>query len=99
MSGGSYNYAYARIDELAEDVARNSPTPERKAFVKLLTKVALAAKAIEWNDSGDGDEREDSLIRDALGDSYEKVAMQCLIEESERLIKDMIQITSNHNLT
>lgn len=59
MSGGSYDYAFVKIDDLAGEVsarARSSPTSERAlrmAFADLLGKVATAAKALEWCDSND----------------------------------------------
>lgn len=59
MSGGAYDYAYSHIEYLANNIRAN--TPERRAFVALLQKVAEAAHAIEWVDSGDyaeGDEVE-----------------------------------------
>lgn len=61
MSGGSYDYLYLRIRDMAETL-RESPDPRRAAFSALLDKVANAAKAIEWNDSGDGDGRENEFI-------------------------------------
>lgn len=37
-------------------------TPARKAFRKHLHKVSKALRAIEWNDSGDGDSTEGAAI-------------------------------------
>lgn len=51
MSGGSYDYAYVRIEEFALAIRAN--TPERKAFKALMFKVAKAAHDIEWVDSCD----------------------------------------------
>lgn len=57
MSGGSYNYAYSHIEEMAEGL-RHTDLPRRAAFQKLLRLVAVACKEIEWEDSADGgDER------------------------------------------
>lgn len=78
MSGGSYDYAFGRIDDLADQIRENagcrnlngeapddygSPPSLRRAFAAHLRKVARAAQAIEWNDSGDGDRDEQRLIR------------------------------------
>ncbi len=52
MSGGSYDYTYARIEDLAERVW-DTGNPLRDAFKIHLRKVAVACKAIEWCDSGD----------------------------------------------
>lgn len=59
MSGGSMNYLYCQI--LDANFAENSPL--RRAFRAHLIKVAAACRAIEWNDSGDGDSEEEALIR------------------------------------
>lgn len=58
MSGGHYEYRYAHILSLAEDI---SSTPEREKLKRLLVLVAKACRDIEWVDSGDmmdGDENE-----------------------------------------
>ena len=52
MSGGSYDYAYGKIDDLADHLQVNS-NPKRLAFKELLRAVALAAHDIEWVDSND----------------------------------------------
>lgn len=62
MSGGSYNYAFLKIDDLANEIRTNND-PKRIAFVDLLKKVSDAAHAIEWEDSGDtGKEGTDKAI-------------------------------------
>lgn len=63
MSGGSYLYAYRRVEEFAEALERNErldgcPLSEpndlvRLAFAGHLRKVAEAMRAIEWVDSSD----------------------------------------------
>ncbi len=64
MSGGSYDYAYGRVRDLADAIDANARGPHmalRKAFAEHMRKVADAAWAIEWVDSGDkatGDEVE-----------------------------------------
>jgi hypothetical protein len=66
MSGGSYDYAYRKIEELASSIAKT--TPLRKAFCKHLDKVAKACFDIEWVDSGNcGPGDEDKAIRECLG--------------------------------
>ncbi len=75
MSGGSYDYAFGRIDDLAAEVQRQAIDRElipehralRLAFADLLKRCAKAAHAIEWVDScdyGPGDEV--AAIRAAL---------------------------------
>ena len=71
MSGGSMDYLCYKVEE-----AHISPTtPERKAFAKHMKKVAKALRAIEWNDSGDGDDSEKDAIMACITPS-------CVIEEA-----------------
>lgn len=70
MGGGSYQYAYSKVDEFADEVERRIgrattadewgavhpewDTPERRALVIHLRLVSTAMRAVEWTDSGDG---------------------------------------------
>lgn len=60
MSGGSYDYAFGSIEDLAMRVRQRAGTDSRRlAFAALLGVVAKAAHDLEWVDSGDkspGDE-------------------------------------------
>ena len=67
MSGGSMNYLYCQI--LDAPFVEN--TSLRRAFRDHLIKVAAACRAIEWNDSGDGDDEEEALIRFVLSPDAE----------------------------
>ncbi len=70
MSGGSYDYAYSKLNEFIEQFEKNSDTPKRALFLDHLKCVSNAMKAIEWVDSSDtlpGDE--DSWIDKCLGHS------------------------------
>lgn len=59
MSGGSYDYAFRHLSDLAEQI--DSKTRERDSknslerlnFAELLRLCSTAAHAIEWRDSGD----------------------------------------------
>lgn len=68
MSGGSYDYAYTHIADLAsalrtEDTGDEEvPRALRRAFKAHLFAVAKAAKALEWVDSGDGDPDARALV-------------------------------------
>ena len=88
MSGGSYNYAYCRIEDLADSISERVMTPERKAFVSLLRKVAIAARDIEWRDSGDGSDEELSITA-ALGKQADEMIIAEMIVDAERLVKEM----------
>lgn len=63
MSGGAYNYAFLRIEELANEIEDNNI--HRAKFKKILLLVAEAARAVEWNDSGDwGIEKEEKALKE-----------------------------------
>lgn len=72
MSGGAYDYVYFKIEEFANTIdVIDTTCPDvnielRLKFKELLYKVAKAARAIEWNDSGDGDDRESNLIKNCF---------------------------------
>lgn len=63
MSGGSMDYLYFKV----ESAEFRPTTPARRAFRKHLQDVAKALRAIEWNDSGDGDASEDEAIAKCIG--------------------------------
>lgn len=67
MSGGAYGYLYERVQDMAERLRHTDTNMRRAAFRVLLLRVAEAMRAIEWNDSGDGDDREERLIAECLG--------------------------------
>lgn len=84
MSGGSYNYAYRQIEDLAESISERagccelegpgtygSPPSLRRAFCEHLKRVAAACHAIEWNDSCDGHADEQRLIRECIAPGAE----------------------------
>ena len=75
MSGGSYDYAFLKVDGVAASLriddagcANYVDVRLRKRFRTHLQLVARAMKAIEWNDSCDGDDGEQSAIRACLND-------------------------------
>jgi hypothetical protein len=90
MSGGSYNYAYSALENLATDILTSrgiNKSPQRLAFAKRLMLMAKAAHDIEWVDSGDygpGDEMES--IKEALGPNYEIECLVAYLEEARTTI-------------
>jgi hypothetical protein len=101
MSGGSYDYFYQKLDHVAGQVARSrawgddSRLALRKAFAAHLEKCAAALRAIEWNDSGDGDSTEIAKIEACIGKGAElaqliddarsaKSELQAAIERAEQ---------------
>ncbi len=53
MSGGSYDYAFARVDDMASSIRSRHTDPLHIAFAAHLDLVAVAMKAVEWVDSSD----------------------------------------------
>lgn len=82
MSGGSMNYLYQRV----LDARFSLDTPERRAFRRHLDRVAHALKSIEWNDSGDGDSREEERIRACLSPA---AVLQACIEQAHGAAKEL----------
>jgi hypothetical protein len=89
MSGGSYNYAYHRLEEFSEEFGLRADTPARKAFAKHLQKVAKAMHDIEWVDSSDygyGDEVE------AIMACISKTELiEAAIERAEKAVKELTE--------
>ena len=53
MSGGSLDYVYHRVNDVAEIILKRAECPEHKAFAKHLYKVSKALHDLEWVWSGD----------------------------------------------
>lgn len=87
MSGGSYDYAYHKIEDLASEIKSRAQTPERKAFAAHLEKIAKAAHDIEWVDSGDygpGDEKKS--IRECLDSG---LILLHVVIDAKKIMKDL----------
>ena len=48
MSGGSLNYAYSRVEDIAHEVRMRAETNLHRSFASHLMKVAKALHDIEW---------------------------------------------------
>jgi hypothetical protein len=84
MSGGSYNYAYGSVEDLAEEI--RPTTPLRKAFKTHLRKVAQACHDIEWVDSYDcSPGHEDEAIRACLGKDGPALMLAEAVAEAVRV--------------
>ncbi len=81
MSGGSMNYLYSQVN----DAEFRLDTPLRRAFKEHLKLVSTALRAIEWNDSGDGDSTEDEAITACLPDDtrLKQAAMEAKVTVNE----------------
>lgn len=88
MSGGSYNYAFRTVQEMADNLSCSKDT-YKKAFSEHLTKVAKAMKAVEWVDSGDWGVLDD---KDFILDVIPNLDQECLeinCKRAEELIAEL----------
>lgn len=87
MSGGSYDYLYCKVEEMADRIGN---TPERQRFAKHLRRVAKAMHAIEWVDSCDWGKGDENAPIRAVFDPVENVALDhdAAIAEAERRMND-----------
>lgn len=87
MSGGSWDYFYSRLEDVATRMQCESD-PIRKAFGSHLQKCADALRAVEWVDSCDtspGDEIEP--IKAVLGADGPALILNECIGEAERVLQ------------
>ncbi len=69
MSGGSLDYAFARLNDAISTIQSKARRPLHVAFAQHLTLVSKALHDLEWEWSGDyGDRDADEAIRGALLD-------------------------------
>lgn len=97
MSGGSYDHAYYKLDELSDSIKEYLQEPHyspevvrlRTKFAELLRLCAVAAHDIEWVDSGDmGDDDEVKAIKVALEGPYSvSERIGDLANESEHVLQ------------
>lgn len=104
MSGGSYNYAFHKVEDLADEIREQgdieggaAPRELRKAFKSHLKLVAKALRAIEWNDSGDGDNRETEYLKAVLGENAGLEQTVCDARELILKLHDYIQEAERTN--
>lgn len=89
MSGGSLDYAYQKVDMIADAIIKETKNPLHVALAKHLKKVSTALHDLEWvldDDYGSGDE--DKAIRAVL---HPPAVIEHLKEEAELLIKNLEQ--------
>lgn len=93
MSGGTYTYAYRKIEDLADSI--RASTPLRKVFVEHLRKVATACHDIEWVDSGDCNQgSEDAAIEAVLGAAWPIKAVAILMTEAVEMRNELDRLIS-----
>jgi hypothetical protein len=86
MSGGSWEYAYIQLDELADRLL-GERCEYRRALGRKLKPFAAALHDIEWVDSGDGAPGDGiPAIKKALGEGCEALAYAELRQDAMVLI-------------
>lgn len=93
MSGGSYDYAYCKVEDFASKLSAKGQSPLRRAFAKHLLLVAEAMHDIEWVDSGDFSPGSDvEPIQKCLRESATSMEIEVLIADAKEVIEQL------HNL-
>jgi hypothetical protein len=86
MSGGSYDYSYGKVQEMAGQLI-SSDDPLRVAFANHLRLVAQAMHDVEWVDSGDSAKGSDAeAIQAVLGDSAHRAELPVILDKAEQLV-------------
>lgn len=90
MSGGSYNYAYQHVEDMADVLCGKSQTPLRRAFASHLRLVSEAMHDIEWVDSSDySDGDEESAIRRVLGQASKNAELKIVLRDAKEIAKQL----------
>jgi len=92
MSGGSYNYAYRHVEDMALALSRKK-SPLHNAFGRHLLLVAKAMHDIEWVDSGDyGEGREFKAIEIALGEHWREPTIAEALDQIDTIKEELIAL-------
>ena len=79
MSGGSLDYVYHKVEDVANRLQEKGNTPLQRAFGVHLSKVAKALHDVEWVMSGDYSNGDDEkAIKDVLGKDSNVKALEVL---------------------
>ena len=87
MSGGSLDYGYCKVEEMARSIVERSRVPLHIAFAKHLLKVSTALHDLEWllsSDTSPGDEKK--AIMDVI---TKRDVVDSAIEEARKVLKDL----------
>ncbi len=85
MSGGSWEYVYRQFADVADRLS-GSKESHRRALAPQVAKLSKAMRAIEWNDSGDGDDAEVELCRACLAPGAE---LEVIIDEAKDIVNKL----------
>ena len=90
MSGGSLDYAYQKVNELAVLLKQKHFTPLQRAFGEHLTKVSQALHDIEFVLSGDyKDGADEKAIKEVLGPESNNKALEILMHDVKQVIAEV----------
>lgn len=92
MSGGALDYVYGRVRDAAENIAASRANkPLYVAFAKLLERVAVALKAVEWEMSGDtSSEDSEAPLRDVVPVQEELAAAVEKADAAHKTLGDLL---------
>lgn len=94
MSGGSMDYLYSKVEEVADSLM-HSKEPHRRAFARHLKDVSNALYSIEWVDSGDcGTGSDIEPISKVLGKNAQSLALQEMRLELEEVVGRALALAS-----
>lgn len=96
MSGGSYDYAFQKLEDLAGSIVKRRDNKITRLRVsKLLKELADICHDIEWIDSGDYGDDDWVNVEGKLKNLTEKVSKEIVLEikkeiaELSKLVKDL----------
>lgn len=91
MSGGSWDYAYTKLEPIIDRLAKEED-PRRRALGSILAQIKHALHDIEWADSGDySHSQAEAALTAALGGhrAASVLAMNEIISSGEALLRQM----------
>lgn len=90
MSGGSLDYVYHKVEDVAITLHNKENTPLQRALGVHLLKVAKALHDVEWVMSGDYSNGDDErAIKEVLGDDSSGKAFAVLQTDALKLIDEL----------
>jgi len=92
MSGGAYNYAYCRLENLAEEIKQRDDHQALRCLVSdYLKRLADICRTIEWIDSGDYGEEEWKDVEEKLKALSQKEVNDAVKIKKFKLIKKIVE--------
>lgn len=90
MSGGSLDYLYHKVEDVAIKLQNKENTPLQRAFGLHLIKVAKALHDVEWVMSGDySDGDDEKAIKEVLNDDSNREVFAVLQTDALKLIAEL----------